>query len=323
MLSEIQRTDLDVPAWATGPYVRDDALTFRKPGEWRDPKNKSWACGAIFNPTLIEKDGALYLFYRASPVMESIDSRIGAAVYRDGKWTDFENNPVVFGDAENETLGCEDPKIYRAEGKYYLFYNGVYPHAPEQPGAALYSGLDVDINLAVSDDLVHWEKRGRVVPLAISKSWAKGAVIPRNEKGEAVKFGDKYYMFLSEGCGGRQCVGTSADMEHWQFEYIEYCDLSKYGHIEEIACCVAESGRDDFILDVFYSVRDGERKRARGMQVLYKRSDPFRPIDFFPAATFAWGGLLRYRGERIFAQGWECPRGTPMMYFYTEKKGGR
>ena len=41
--------------------------------------------------------------------------------------------------------------------------------------------------MAVSGDLIHWEKRGQVVPLSVSKYWAKSAVIPRNTKGEPVK----------------------------------------------------------------------------------------------------------------------------------------
>ncbi|WP_434317175.1 hypothetical protein [Leifsonia sp. P73] len=161
---------VDPPDWAIGPFRRDPALTFRLDRQWDDPTGVGWTSSAIFNPTMIERDGELHLFYRASPRMESTASRVGHAVRRDGVWTDDPANPVVYPTLPNETLGCEDPKVYEADGRYVLFYNAI--RRTDEGETA------VDIMGMVSDDLESWEKIGLVVPLDVSLGWAKGAVIP-------------------------------------------------------------------------------------------------------------------------------------------------
>ena len=60
--------------------------------------------------------------------MESTASRIGMAVYVPGTgWSDSQENPVIYPTQDNELYGCEDPKIYQKDGRYFLFYNGVFP----------------------------------------------------------------------------------------------------------------------------------------------------------------------------------------------------
>ena len=297
---------VDPPDWAIGPFQRDAALTFRLDGQWDDPTGVGWTSSAIFNPTLIERDGELHLFYRASPRMESTASRIGHAVRRDGVWHDDPANPVVYPTLDNETLGCEDPKVYEADGRYVLFYNAI--RRTDEGETA------VDIMGMVSDDLVSWEKIGLVVPLEVSLGWAKGAVVPRDEHGRAVRIGGEYLMYLSEGCGGRPTIGHSDDLVSWTFTEQPYLDLSPLpGSLFEVACAVVRG--DDLVLDFFYADENGDFAAA---QAHYTVDAPFTQLGLHRGGSLAWGGLQRLDGRWSFAQGWDAPRGERELYIYKE-----
>ena len=307
----------DRPDWAIGPFRRDPDLAFRLEGQWADPTGIGWTSSSIFNPSLIERDGSLHLFYRASPRKESLESRIGSAVYTPGEgWTDG-RNPAVYPTLDNELLGVEDPKVYEAEGRYFLFYNGIWPlsgtdelgryPSPDWP----LGDVGCDINLAVSDDLVHWEKRGRVVPHEVSRLWAKGAVIPTDGTGRVVRIGGDYLMFLSEGCDGKLVVGRSRDLEHWDFEDQPYLDVSGLGSLHEVACAVVVGDR--MVLDFFYGDHGGNFAAA---QALYSLDDPFTQLDVHRGGSLAWGGLISFDGRWTFAQGWDAPPGEREIYFY-------
>jgi len=152
------------PKWAIGPFQKEKSLTFKLKGQWSDPLNIGWKSGFLFNASLIEHDGKLFLFYRAAPKKETLCSRIGVAMYvEESGWSDYGQNPLIYPTADNEIMGCEDPKIYRAEGQYFMFYNGVWPVNKEQAEKVRQSmGYDLsvgcDIKMAVSDDLLNWRK---------------------------------------------------------------------------------------------------------------------------------------------------------------------
>ncbi|MFF1572333.1 hypothetical protein ACFVWR_06255 [Leifsonia sp. NPDC058292] len=292
------------PDWAIGPFARDETLTFRLDRQWNDPTGIGWRSDSIFNPTLIEREDELHMFYRASPRKESTSSRIGHAVRRDGEWTDSPANPIVYPTLANETLGCEDPKIYAVDGRYVLFYNAIWRTDTGE--------VACDIMLAVSDDLAHWDKRGLAVPYEVSQLWAKGAVVPRDAAGNAVRIGGDYLMFLSEGCGGRPMVGRSDDLVSWRFEEHPYLDLSALGgSLHEVACAVADG--PDLVLDFFYADRNGDFAAA---QALYSPDDPFHQLDVHRGGSLAWGGLQKLGDEWAFAQGWDAPASSREMYFY-------
>lgn len=304
--------------WMLGPFERDDELTFRPSGQWEDPTSVGWTSSSIFNPTLIERDGRLHLFYRASPRKESLASRIGHAVYTPGTgWNDDPGNPVIYPTEDDEVWGCEDPKIYEADGRYVLFYNGIWPLAGAaelqrfpSPGWPL-DEVACDIRLAVSDDLVTWEKRGLAVPYDVSRLWAKGAVVATDGHGRAVRFGDDYLMFLSEGCDGILTVGRSTDLVDWRFEPRAYLDISGWGRLHEVACAVVTGS--ELVLDFFYSDRAG---RFAAGQARYRSSDPFTQTELHRGGSLAWGGLIRWQGHWMFAQGWDAPSGVRELYFY-------
>jgi beta-1,2-mannosidase len=306
------------PGWEVGPFRRDPALTFTLDTQWADPHDIGWTSSSIFNPTVIEHEGVLHLFYRASPVKESVASRIGHATRdADGVWTDSPANPVIFETLDNELLGCEDPKIYRADGRFHLFYNGIFPVDEADrltfpsPGWPI-GDIGCDINLAVSDDLRTWRKLGRVVPHEVSRLWAKGAVIPRDASGAAVKINGEYLMFVSEGCDGRLVVGHSDDLMSWTFTDEPYLDLSSLdGHLHEVASAIVDDGR--LVLDVFYGERD---HRFAAAQARYDLDRPFDQLALHRGGALPWGGLIRHPDTWLLAQGWDAAPNERQIIFY-------
>lgn len=312
------------PEWAIGPFRRDEALTFRPEGQSPDPVGIGWTSASIFNPSLIGDGADLLMFYRSSPRKESLSSRIGLARFRDGSgWDDL--GTVIWPTLENELYGCEDPKIYRADGRWYLYYNGIFPAEPDDrerypsPG---YPVIDVgcDINLAVSDDLVHWEKLGPIIDHETSRLWAKGAVVVRDPSGAPVRIGSEYLMYLSEGCDGAPLVGRSADLVSWTWTAQPYLDLTPLGgHLHEVACAVAGHRGSDLILDFFYTNPDGEFAAA---QARYDLARPFEQLELSRGGTLCWGGLLQRDGHWLIAQGWDAPPGTREISLYRASING-
>jgi beta-1,2-mannosidase len=312
------------PDWAVGPFEDDDELTFELSGQWPDPEGIGWTSDAIYNPSVIEHNGVLHLYYRASPTKESLSSRIGSATLGAvGAWVDSPTNPQIFPTLGNELFGCEDPKLYAAEGRWFFFYNGIFPITQEAreryttPDDEI-GDVGCDINVAVSDDLETWTKLGRVVDHEVSHLWAKGAVIPRNGRGEAVKIDGEYLMFLSEGCGGALQVGRSTDLVHWRFEPQPYLDLAETGgSLHEVACAIVDDEHPArFVLDFFYTDRNGDF--AAG-QALYDTAEPFTQKAVNAGGALAWGGMVATGRGRLFAQGWDAPVHERRIFFYREK----
>lgn len=308
-------------SWRIGPFALDKTLTFTKSRPFDDPTGIGWKSTILGNPTLIERDGDLHMFYRAYPRKESQSTRLGHAVYVSKKgWVDLSGPPMLYSTEPDEINSVEDPKIYKMDDTYYLFYNAVW--APDAEFSARVRqgyrdwGIFVVTKLAVSKDLVHFEKKGQVVPYSVSKGWSKGAVIPRDPSGQAVKIHGKYLMFLSEGCGDTQFIGYSDDLLNWQFQQQTYINFpQEMGRLAEVACCAAnfESSGQYFVLDLFYRDRNQKYQAA---QALFHIDNPTKPLAIEKGGSLAWGGLLKYRGDWIVAQGWDSPKDRQEIYVY-------
>jgi hypothetical protein len=303
--------------WAIGPFERLDHLTFEKTSRWPDPWNIGWEGRAIHNASLLKVDDVLYMFYRSNPRMEGLSARIGLATYREQTgWVDSPQNPLIYSTLENESLGCEDPKIYRAGSRYFLFYLGVFRPSAEDKDRYGDRGypvgeVGVEICLAVSDDLLQWKKLGSIIPRAVSHLWAKGAVIPRNANGEAVRIDGQYMMFVSEGCGGKQFIGYSDDLMSWTFRQENYLDTASLGRLFEVQSAVVND--DSLILDFFYDDGSGTTRSA---EALYRLTEPRRQLALNRGGTLNSGGMIKYQGRWVHAQGWDAPPGKAVMYVY-------
>ena len=311
------------PDWCIGPISLEARLTFKKQGQWDDPGNIGWKSGSLFNPSVIEHDGKLFMYYRAAPQKESLSSRIGLAVYTPGSgWEDYRDNPVICSTTGDEVISVEDPKVYaREDGEFMMFYNGVSRVTDEMLADCAATGDEAPgvvctIKAAVSSDLYMWEKIGPIVPASISRYWAKAAVIPRDPSGKPVRINGRYMMYLSEGCGGRQYVGFSNNLVDWSFEQHTYLRIGDLGILREVACAVTHYKSDDklMLLDFFYQDKTGTPCAA---QAKYSVDKPFDQLAINKGGTLSWGGIIGYDGKWLFAQGWDAEPHSEEIFFYT------
>lgn len=100
----------------------------------------------VMNPAVIAEDNTVHLFYRA--VREGNHSSIGYCRL-DGPLQVAERHtvPLLTPEFEYESQGVEDPRIVKIGEQYYMTYTA-------------FDGYSAVGALAVSDDLVHFTKKG-------------------------------------------------------------------------------------------------------------------------------------------------------------------
>jgi len=104
----------------------------------------------VLNPAAIREGDDVHLFYRA--VQKGNYSSIGYSRL-DGPLTIAErwDKPFIVPEFEYESHGVEDPRIVKIDNLYYLTYTA-------------YDGINARGALAVSTDMIKFEKRGIIVP---------------------------------------------------------------------------------------------------------------------------------------------------------------
>lgn len=130
-------------------------------------------------------------------------SRLGYADSDDGIHFERRAEPVLSPEADYEKGGgVEDPRLVQFDGTYYLTYTG-------------YNTKDAQLCLATSTDLVHWERKGVILPAYKGNwnvGWTKsGAIVPE-------KIDGKYWMyFLGTTAAKTDEMGLaySSDLVHW------------------------------------------------------------------------------------------------------------
>ena len=170
---------LSAQNWTLGPWTR-----------WSNhpiisPRGDGWESAGTFNPAVILHHGKFVMLYRAQD--KNGTSRLGYAESADGLHFARRSQPVLSPQADYEKDGgVEDPRLVKFGGTYYLTYTG-------------YNKKDAQLCLATSKDLVHWLRRGVILPAYKGNwnvGWTKsGAIVPEKIKG-------KYWMYF---------LGTSAD----------------------------------------------------------------------------------------------------------------
>lgn len=105
---------------------------------------------SVLNPAVIACGNTVHMFYRAVRVHNQ--SSIGYCRL-EGAVRVVERNdvPLLSPEFDYENHGMEDPRIVQIEGLYYLTYTA-------------YDGNNAMGALAVSEDMVHWERRGIITP---------------------------------------------------------------------------------------------------------------------------------------------------------------
>ncbi|HEU5404121.1 MAG TPA: glycoside hydrolase family 130 protein [Terriglobales bacterium] len=168
------------------------------------PEGNGWESAGTFNPAVVFHDGKYVMLYRAQD--KNGTSRIGYAESRDGVHFTRRPQPVFAPETDYEKDGgVEDPRLVEIDGVFYLTYTG-------------YNKKDAQLCLAVSRDLVHWDRKGVIFPAYHGNwnvKWTKsGAIVPS-------KIAGKYWMyFLGTGADSKDQMGllSSHDLVHWTEE---------------------------------------------------------------------------------------------------------
>jgi predicted GH43/DUF377 family glycosyl hydrolase len=165
------------------------------------PRGNSWEASGTFNPAVAMRDGKVVMIYRAQDKQGT--SRLGFAESSDGIHFTRRDEPVLSPSEEYEKDGgVEDPRLVQFGDAYYLTYTG-------------YNKKDAQLCLATSKDLIHWERKGVIIPANKGNwnvKWTKsGAIVPE-------KIDGKYWMyFLGTSADNKDQGGlaTSTDLLHW------------------------------------------------------------------------------------------------------------
>lgn len=104
----------------------------------------------VLNPAAIKDGDFVHLFYRA--VQNGNHSSIGYCLLNGPLTIENRNTkPILVPEFDYESHGIEDPRIVKIENIYYLTYTG-------------FDGVNALGCLATSTDLIHFEKKGIMVP---------------------------------------------------------------------------------------------------------------------------------------------------------------
>lgn len=168
------------------------------------PRGNSWESAGAFNPAVAVHDGKVVMLYRAQDKVGT--SRLGYAESADGVRFTRREEPVLSpSEPYEKDGGVEDPRLVQFGDTYYLTYTG-------------YNKKDAQLCLAISKDLVHWERKGVIIPANKGNwnvKWTKsGAIVPEKIHG-------RYWMyFLGTSADEKDQAGlaSSDDLLHWREE---------------------------------------------------------------------------------------------------------
>ena len=195
-------------------YLFSSVVIFSTTGKWKltqwyrlsdnpilCPHGTSWQSAGTFNPAVVLYNGKFVMLYRAQD--KNGTSRLGYAESNDGLRFTRHPEPVLSPETDYERDGgVEDPRLVKFGDMYYLTYTG-------------YNKKDAQLCLAASRDLVHWERKGVILPAYKGKwnvGWTKsGVIVPE-------KIDSKYWMYwLGSSADKTDQMGLaySTDLIHW------------------------------------------------------------------------------------------------------------
>jgi len=259
--------------------LQDSANFARR--EWRRvsqapviaPEGDGWQSAGTFNPAVILRGGKIVLLYRAQDKHGT--SRLGYAESGDGVHFTRRADPVLSPSEDYEKDGgVEDPRLVQFGDTYYLTYTG-------------YNKKDAQLCLATSKDLIHWDRKGVILPAYKGRwnvRWTKsGAIVPEKIKG-------KYWMyFLGTTADNKDQMGLaySTDLIHWTEATDKPVLPARDGQFDSR---VVEPGPPPVItphgIVLIYNGADDKLVYRTGVAV-FDRNDPTRVISRTDAPVFS------------------------------------
>lgn len=258
-----------------GPWTR------LSPDPILSPRGDNFESAGTFNPSVIKKDGKFVMLYRAQDHKGT--SSLGYATSDDGVHFTRRPEPVMVAEAPYEKGGgVEDPRVQKIGSTYYLTYTGYNNVDGSGPGKK-----DAQLCLATSKDMVHWERKGVIIPSYKGKwnvKWTKsGAIVSE-------KINGKYWMYyLGDKQDKDQQMGVaySEDLIHWT-EALDHPILeSRAGTFDSQ---VVEPGPPPIILPegifLIYNGADDNLLYSTGW-VLFDKKDPTKVLARSQKPVFA------------------------------------
>jgi len=202
-------------------------------------------------------------------------SRMGYAESADGIHFSRRADPVLVpSEPYEKDGGVEDPRLVLIEGTYYLTYTG-------------YNKKDAQLCLATSKDLIHWDRKGIILPAYKGRwnlRWTKsGAIVPG-------KINGKYWMyFLGTTVDNKDQMGlaSSSDLLHWTEATAQPVLPARDGQFDSR---VVEPGPPPVLTDhgivLIYNGADDKLVYRAGVAV-FDRNDPAKLISRTDTPVFS------------------------------------
>jgi len=247
------------PTKSLKPWAR---LTDGKPT--MAPKGDGFESAGVFNPAVVKKDREYVMLYRAQD--KDGTSRLGYAHSTDGIHFVRRSVPVLVPETDYEKDGgVEDPRIVRIGITYFLTYTS-------------YNKKDAQLCLATSKDLIHWERKGIIMPAYKGRwnmGWPKsGAILTQKIKG-------RFWMyFLGDSAKDVHETGIaySYDLIHWTEVFDQPLVRPRPGYFD---AKVVEPGPPPIMTPqgilLIYNGADEKSVFATGW-VLFDKNDPTKVI---------------------------------------------
>jgi beta-1,2-mannosidase len=268
------------------------------------PGGDGWESAGTFNPAVVTRGDKIVMLYRAQDKRGT--SRLGYAESSDGVHFVRRNEPVFAPSTDYEKDGgVEDPRLVQFGDTYYLTYTG-------------YNKKDAQLCLATSKDLIHWERKGVILPAYKGNwnvKWTKsGAIVPE-------KIDGKYWMyFLGTTADGKDQMGlaSSLDLIHWTEETKVPVLPARAGQFDSR---VAEPGPSPILtptgIVLIYNGADDKLVYRTGVAV-FDRSDPRKLLWRSSEPVFApekeWEKVGQVPNV-VFAEGM-IERGGRYLFYY-------
>jgi predicted GH43/DUF377 family glycosyl hydrolase len=244
------------------------------------------------------------MLYRAQD--KTGTSRLGYAESADGIHFARRQEPVLSPETDYEKDGgVEDPRLVKFGDIYYLTYTG-------------YNKKDAQLCLATSKDLIHWERKGVILPAYKGNwnvGWTKsGAIMPEKVNG-------RYWMYFLGTSGDKTDqtgLAYSTDLIHWTEATREPVLPKRTGKFDSR---VVEPGpppivtKDGILL--IYNGADDKLVYRTGI-AMFDRYDPTKLISrsdepvFFPEVDWEKNGQVP---SVVFVEGMAEKNGGYLYYY--------
>lgn len=349
LLLMVNCSSVQAENWQIGPFIRvDDANPIIKPDGSSvffcpiQKKLVQWECDHTFNPAAVVREGKVYLFYRAEDNygqgIGHHTSRLGIAESSDGIHFTRNSEPVLYPDQDFQRSsewpgGCEDPRIVQREDGTYVMTYTQWSYFNEENDGSRNMPL---LGIALSRDLLHWEKKGYVFANSqMGPCHSKSGSIVCKRVGDsliAAKIKGKYWMYWGEG----PIFGaTSEDLIDWnpivdsEGNLLTILDKRP----DKFDSRLVEPGPPALLTNngilLLYNGKnaalDGDPRIGIGAyaagQVLFDKDDPTQVIErteesfFRPERDFEKTG--QYKNGTVFVEGLIPFQGRWLLYYGT------